>query len=162
MDEKDIRILSAVAEHKTASSERLHEITDIPKSTIHYRLNEMKDEGIIEDDLLNINLEEVGLSMTLVSQVWASYDEGYHESVGDKIAEIEGVNQVYFVLGDTDFIAISHIPDRERVERLVSEFEAIDEITRTSSTFAIKRVKDEPAPMNDYETDTLIGALSSE
>ncbi len=45
MDERDVRLLKAIAELETGSPERLHEATDIPISTIHYRLNNLRDEA---------------------------------------------------------------------------------------------------------------------
>lgn len=96
--------------------------------------------------------------MTLVTQVWAEYGDEYHERVGEKIAKINGINQVYFVLGETGFIFLS----REQVEELVGEFEAIDEIEQTSSTFVIKALKDEPAPLNDYHVEDLVDILATD
>lgn len=159
IDEKSIRILSAIAKHKTGSPDRITEITDIPKSTVHYRIQQLKDKGVIKNDLFEIDLEKVGLSITLISEVRAEFEEGYHERVGQKLSEIEGVNQVYFTLGDTDFILVSHLVSRQEVERLVEEFEATDEIERTSSEFVITTVKNEANPMADYETETLLESL---
>jgi DNA-binding Lrp family transcriptional regulator len=95
--------LSAIARQKTDSPDRIAEITDIPKSTVHYRIQQLKEEeGVIMDDLFDIDLENIGLSVILLSEVWAEFGEGYHEAVGEQLGEIEGVNQVYFTLGDTD------------------------------------------------------------
>ena len=159
MDDKDLRILSAVAEHKIHSPDKIHDVTGIPKSTVHYRLNQMRESGHITDDLLNVDLEKVGLSIIIISEIWAEYDEEYHRSVGEKISDINGVNQVYFTLGDTDFIAVTYLTSRETVEDLVGEFERIDEVERTSSTFVIKTIKNEPNPINDYPTESLIEML---
>lgn len=122
-------------------------------------MQQLKEEGVIENDLFDIDLEKVGLSITLFSEVRAEFEEGYHETVGENLGEIEGVNQVYFTLGDTDFIVISHLASRQEVERLVEEFEATDGIERTSSKFVITTVKNEPDPIADYETETLLGLL---
>ena len=159
MDERDVRILSAVAEGGTMSPEKLESATGIPKSTIHYRLDQLRDAGVVLDDLGNIDLKSVGLSITIISEVWAQFEEGYHETVGEKLAGVEGVNQVYFTMGDTDFVVIAHLANREMVERLVEEYEAIDEIRRTSSKFVITTIKDEQNPLNDYETETLTDEL---
>jgi DNA-binding Lrp family transcriptional regulator len=159
IDEKSLRILSAIAKHKTGSPDRITEITDIPKSTVHYRIQQLKDEGVIKNDLFDVDLEKVGLSITLFSEVRAEFEEGYHEKVGEKLGAIEGVNQVYFTLGDTDFIVISYLSSRQEVERLVEEFEATDGIERTSSKFVITTVKNEPDPIADYETETLLELL---
>lgn len=160
MDERDIRILSAVAEEGTASPEKLAAATDIPKSTIHYRLEQLREDGVIVDDVGTLDLEKAGLSITLISEVWAEFEEGYHETVGKKLAAIEGVNQVYFTMGDTDFVVIAHATDRGMVERLVEDYEGIDEIARTSSKFVITTVKNEQNPLNDFETETLVEALA--
>lgn len=160
MDEKDIRILMAVASEGVRSPDKIHELTDIPKSTVHYRLSQLRENGILKNDLYGLDLEKAGLSLTLISEIYAEFAEGYHESVGEKLAEIEGVNQVYFTMGDTDFIVISHVPNREMVESLVEEYEAIDEIQRTSSKFVISTVKDEPNPINDFEYETLVESIT--
>lgn len=162
IDKKSLRILSAIARQKTGSPDEITEITGIPKSTVHYRIQQLKEEGVITNDLFDIDLEKVGLSITLFSEVRAEFEEGYHETVGEKLGEIEGVNQVYFTLGDTDFIVISHLHSRQEVERLVEEFEAINEIERTSSKFVITTVKNESDPMADYETETLLELLFRE
>jgi DNA-binding Lrp family transcriptional regulator len=156
IDEKSLRIISAIVKQRTGSPDTIAETTGIPKSTIHYRVQQLKEEGVIENDLFDINLEKVGLSITLLSEVRAEFEEGYHERVGEKLSRVEGVNQVYFTLGDTDFVLVSYLPSRQEVERLVEEFEAINEIERTSSKFVITTVKNESNPIADYETDTLL------
>ncbi len=159
IDEKDIRILSAIAKQKTGSPDAIAEVSGIPKSTVHYRIQRLEEKGVITNDLLDVDLDKIGLSITLISEVWAEFKEGYHESVGEKLSEIEGVNQVYFTLGDTDFVVVSHLSSRQQVERLVERFEATDEIQRTSSTFVISTVKSESNAVADYELETLLDLL---
>lgn len=159
MDEKDVRILAAVAKLGTGSPEKLSAETGIPKSTIHYRLDNLRDEGVVTNDLFDVDLSSVGLNLTVITEVMADYDEGYHDEVGRKLEAIEGVNQVYFTLGDTDFVVVSHLAGRSMVERLVKQFEAIEEVGRTSSKFVIRTIKDENRPLNDFETETLVHDL---
>jgi DNA-binding Lrp family transcriptional regulator len=155
MDEKDVRILYAALEEATRSPEAVASVTDIPKSTVHYRLDKLQEEGVIENDLFDVDMEELGLSMRVISEVHAEYGEGYHNEVGDQLAAIEGVNQVYFTMGDTDFIVIAVIRSREMVEDLISAYESIDAVQRTSSKFVIKTVKHSKHPLTDFELDTL-------
>lgn len=162
MDEKDIAILTAVSKLRTGSPEEISDETSIPKSTVHYRLEKLRNEGIIENDLFDLDLTKVGLNITVISEVSAEYKQGYHDEVGEKLAEIEGVNQIYFTMGDTDFVVIAHLADRGMVEGLIESYERIDEIERTSSKFVIKTIKDEPHPLNDFELETLTGTLLTE
>jgi DNA-binding Lrp family transcriptional regulator len=156
MDEKDITILAAVARLGTGSSEKIAEETGIPKSTIHYRLEKLQESGLVENDIFDIDLAEIGLNLTVITEVSAQYREGYHDDVGQKLSEVEGVNQVYFTMGDTDFVVIAHLANRGMIEQLIEQYEAIDEVEKTSSKFVVKTIKNESRPLNDYETESLV------
>ena len=86
MDERDVRLLKAIADLETGSPERLHEETDIPVSTIHYRLNKLREAGVIENDLYDFDLDALGLPVTVVVEVFADY-EGPYEEFGDELDE---------------------------------------------------------------------------
>src|SRR6056297_1768237 len=101
MDDRDVRLLKAIAELETGSPERLHDETGIPVSTIHYRLNNLKEAGVVENDLYDIDKEAFGLSVTVIIEVLADYS-GPHEVVSDQLREIEGVTQVFSTMGETD------------------------------------------------------------
>ncbi|WP_311170236.1 Lrp/AsnC family transcriptional regulator [Halobellus ordinarius] len=162
MDERDIKIIKKIAEIGEPSPKAIEEATGIPKSTIHYRLENLREEGIIKDGLFTIDLEKVGLNLTVITEVNAEYSEEYHEEVGQKLSDIEGVNQVYFTAGDTDFIVIAHFASREMVEDLISSYERIDEIERTSTNFVITTIKNERTPFRDFELDTLTDLVDPE
>lgn len=155
MDEQDVEIIKAVAEIGEPSPKAVEEETGIPKSTVHYRLEKLREEGVVEDELFNLNFEEIGLNLTVITEVMADYDEGYHEQVGEQLSDIEGVSQVYFTMGDTDFIVVAHLSSREMVEELVVAYEGIDAIQRTSTNFAITTIKNERIPFRNYDLDTL-------
>jgi len=162
MDEKDIRILKAAVANGTNSPDEIHEHTGIPKSTVHYRLDQLRESGVVENDLLDLDLSKLGLSITIISEVYAEFGEGYHDEVGQQLADVEGINQVYFTMGDTDFVVIGHVTDRAMVESVVDAYESIEEIKRTSSKFVIATVKNERHAINDFEHDTLVDALTDD
>lgn len=155
MDRRDLRILKTISELGTDSPSEIHDETGIPESTIYYRLNKLRDRGIIENDLYDLDLEELGLGVTIIVDVVATYKEGYHKKVGQRLSEIEGVSQVHYTMGEWDFAVVAHVPDREGVERLISDFQSIEEIQRTQSKFTITTIKHEPRILNTYSLDTL-------
>ena len=161
MDERDVRLLKAIADLGTGSPERLHEATDIPVSTIHYRLNNLRDAGVLTNDLYDVDLDAVGLGVTVMIEVLADYEDSY-ETFGDRLREIEGVSQVYFTMGETDFIVVAHLPSSDSVERLISEFEAIEGVERTNSTFVIDTLQDSTRVLESYGLETLIEELADE
>ncbi len=158
MDERDITILKAISDLGTGSPERIHGETDIPVSTIHYRLNNLRESGIIEDDLYDIDLEKLGLGVTVIIEILANYSDSY-DDVAEKILEIEGVTQAYFTMGETDFVVIARLSDSEKVERLIREFEVIDEVERTNSTFVIDPLRDGQRVLQSYSLETLVEEL---
>ena len=161
MDERDIRLLKAISDLGTGSPERLHEETDIPVSTIHYRLNNLREAGIIQNDLYDIDLEEVGLDVTVLVKLLTDY-HGTHHDFEEKILEVEGVSQAYFTMGETDFVVVAHLPDRELVEQLITDLERIDEVRGTNSTFVVSTLRHSSRAFENYELETLLSELTSE
>jgi Lrp/AsnC family transcriptional regulator, leucine-responsive regulatory protein len=155
MDEKDIQILKTLEELETTSTESVSEATGIPLSTIHYRVNKLREAGVITNDRLDLDLDEFGLGVTILVQVFTKDNQSHSES-GKVIADIEGVTKVFFTMGGTDFIAIARLPDNDSVERLISDFEERDEIARTDSTFVIECELDSQYPLQQYSKETLI------
>ncbi|WP_101296944.1 Lrp/AsnC family transcriptional regulator [Halegenticoccus soli] len=162
MDERDIEILKAMYEVGDPSPKRIEEETGMPKSTVHYRLSKLREDGVLTNDLHELDREKFGLGITVISEVMAEYEQGYHEIVGSKLSEIEGVCEVFFTMGDTDFIVVAHLFDREGVESLVEAYESIDEVERTSSKFVITTIKDETNPLRTYRLETLLERFSSD
>lgn len=161
MDERDVRLLKAISDLGTGSPERLHEETDIPVSTIHYRLNNLREDGVITNDLYDINLEKAGLGVTVVIEVLTDYS-GSYEDVGDQFADIEGVTQVFFTMGETDFIVVAHLSGPEKVERLITDFETLEEVERTNSTFVVSTLRDSNRAFQNYSLETLLDELLDE
>lgn len=155
LDDQDLKILTTLYRIDDPSPKVIADEIDLPKSTVHYRLKRLREEGVLKNELHEFDPDAVGLNVTVISEVIAEYDEGYHHEVGDQVAEIDGVSQVYFTMGDTDFIVISTLPNSDAIERLITQFEAIDQIQRTSSSFVITTVKNEPNPVRNYGFDRL-------
>ncbi|WP_277542769.1 Lrp/AsnC family transcriptional regulator [Haloarcula laminariae] len=161
MDETDLKILQAIASLGTHSPSKVQEETGIPESTIYYRLDKLREKGIIKNDLYDLDNEKLGLGITIIVEVVATYKEGYHHKIGEKLSEIEGVSQVHFTMGERDFVVIAHVPDRKGVERLISDFESVDEVQRTQSKYTITTIKNEPRVVNTYSIESLISTLST-
>ncbi|WP_435335879.1 Lrp/AsnC family transcriptional regulator [Haloarchaeobius sp. TZWWS8] len=161
MDEKDIQILKSIEDLETTSTEAVSDATGIPISTIHYRLNNLRDAGIITNDRLDLDLDELGLGVTIIVEVFTKDDRDHTDS-GEAIAAIDGVTKVFFTMGGTDFIALARLPDSDSVERLISDFEALDDVARTNSTFVIDRELDSHYPLQQYSEDQLVADLVDE
>jgi transcriptional regulator, AsnC family len=155
MDIRDIRLLKAIADHRTGSPDLLHDLTDIPVSTIHYRLNKLREAGIITSDLYDIDPEAAGFEVTIFIEILTDYS-GSHHDLEQRLADIPGVTQVYFTMGETDFIIIAQLPSVDDVEDLITRIETIDEVRRTNSTFVISSVRTARTPLAAYSLEMLL------
>lgn len=160
MDERDVTLLKAISDLGTGSPDRLHEETGIPVSTIHYRLNNLRESGVIQNDLYDVDLDAFGLGVTVIVEVLADYDR--YEQISEELLDIEGVTQLYFTMGETDFVVVARLPDSDDVERLIRDFESIDEVERTNSTFVVSSLRDSSRPLESYSLDTLLAELVDE
>jgi DNA-binding Lrp family transcriptional regulator len=161
MDERDIRLLKAISDLETGSPEKLHDETGIPVSTIHYRLNNLREAGIIENDLYDIDREKCGLEVTVIVEILADYS-GAHHDVEEKLLGVEGVSQAFFTMGETDFIVVAHLSGPEKVERLITDFETLEEVERTNSTFVVSTLRDSNRAFQNYSLETLLDELLDE
>lgn len=158
LDEKDIRILKVLEDLETTSTEAVNKATGIPLSTIHYRLNNLRETGVLKNERLDIDLDALGLGVTILVEVFTKDDQN-HTECGKRIAQIEGVTKLLFTMGGTDFIALARLSDSDSVERLISDFEELDVVRRTDSTFVIERELDSHYPLQQYDEETLINNL---
>lgn len=162
MDELDLEILKTISDLGSDSPSEVHEATGIPESTIYYRLNNLRKKGVIKNDLYDLDFEKLGLGITIIVEVVAEYKEGYHTKIGEKLGEIEGVSQVHFTMGERDFVVIAHVSGRKEVERLISDFEALDGVERTQSKYTIATIKNEPRILSTYSLETLQANLNGQ
>lgn len=157
LDDQNLEILKTIAETGVTSPKQIADEMGTPKSTVHYRMQNLREDGIIKNDLFEVEPDALGLSVTVITEVMAEYGEGYHESVGQQLSDIDGVSNVYFTMGDTDFVVTAHLPNSSYVKTLVEAYEAVDGVERTSSKFVISTIKQEPNPLRNYGLDALKG-----
>lgn len=158
MDERDYKIISNIADLGTGNIDELHKETKIPPSTIHYRIDKLKKDGIFTNDLFDLNIYKAGFKITIVSEVDVDFRKGHQDDVGNSLSQIEGVTQVYFTMGETDFVVIAHLPDQESIERLVDDYKSIEEVNRTNSKYVVKNYKQTMNPISSYDLDTILNS----
>lgn len=161
MDERDVRLLKAIADLGTGSPEKLGDETGIPVSTVHYRLKRLRERGVIENDCYDFDLDELGLGVTVIMEVLAPYGEDY-DGLAETLLDIEGVTNMYFTLGEMDFVVIARLSDADKVERLVKEINAVPAVERTFSRLVIDTHREDPRALGSYSLETLEAELVEE
>ncbi|XVH33222.1 Lrp/AsnC family transcriptional regulator (plasmid) [Haloferacaceae archaeon DSL9] len=143
LDEKDLAILEIVEQDFDMSLETLASELEISKSAVHYRLNNLRERGVIRKTVADIDPAALGLTLIVISEVSVEHERGYAEEVGQKLSEIDYVQHVYYTMGDTDFVVISRMQTREQMNRVINDIVGIDSVKETSSTFVMDEVLEE-------------------
>ncbi|AXG06361.1 Lrp/AsnC family transcriptional regulator [Haloplanus rubicundus] len=138
IDEKDLEILEQVENDFDVGLETLSQGLGLSKSAIHYRIEKLKENGIIEGVTADVDPLALGLEMVSITDVSVTHEEGYSENIGEKITTISGVEQVFYTMGDVDFVVVSRVQTRDQLNDLIEEIVAIDGVNETSSKFVME------------------------
>jgi len=143
LDEIDSGILKILQEDCRTPLEQIANELKVPKSTIHYRIKRLEEEGIIEGYYAKVNHAKLGEDYLTATFVRAKYGPGYHEKAGQKFSEIPGVWGVYFIFGENDFILITRSSDREDYLRKLEKIMNMPEVERTNTEVIAKVIKED-------------------
>ncbi|SIS17358.1 Lrp/AsnC family transcriptional regulator [Natronorubrum thiooxidans] len=141
IDETDIKILERVEHDADVNLSELAADLGLSKSAVHYRLNKLKDADVITTVSADVDPLALGLEMMVITEVSVAHESGYAEDIGRSLTAIDGVFQVYYTMGDVDFIVHSRVQDREQMNDLIDEIVTIDGVNETASTFVMNELK---------------------
>lgn len=144
LDGTDTRILDALQHDCRTPLETIARKLGVPKSTVHYRIRRLEQAGVIEHYFAKVNAAKVGKDYLVVVLVRAKYGPRYHERIGRRIAAIPGVWAIYYVLGETDFVALIRANDREDYMNKLDKMLSMRDIERTNTQVVIKMIKEDP------------------
>ena len=144
LDEMDLGILKILQGDCRTPLEHIADELGVPKSTIHYRIKRLEEEGIIEGYYAKVNQARLGKDYLTITFVRAKYGPGYHKKAGQKLAQIPGVWGVYFIFGANDFVIISRSNDREDYLLKLEKIMNMPEVERTNTEVIAKVIREEP------------------
>jgi DNA-binding Lrp family transcriptional regulator len=142
LDETDLAILELIEADFDVSLETVAQKLDLSKSAVHYRVKKLKKNEVIRSVTADVDPFALGLEMVAITDVTVSHEEGYSENIGGDLMAIPGIEEVYYTMGDIDFVAISRVQTREQLNNLIEEVVAIDGVNETSSKFVMEEFHD--------------------
>ena len=141
LDRTDLYILERLEADEEINLSELSDEVGLSKSAIHYRLNNLKEDGVITGMSARLDPQAFDLEMMIITEVMAKHEADYAENIGEALTEIGGVTQVYYTMGDVDFIVISRTQNRDQMNDLINEIVDVDGVDKTSSTFVMDEFK---------------------
>ncbi len=143
LDETDLAIIERVEKDSEVSLEKLADELSLSKSAVHYRLNKLKDSGVIRSVGADVDPLAFGLEMVAITDVSVTHESGYSDDIGEELNDLDGVEQVYYTMGDVDFVVISRVQTRDQLSELIGQIVAIDGVNETSSKFVMQEFETE-------------------
>jgi len=143
LDETDRRVLTMLQRDCRVPLQEVAEVLRVPKSTVHYRIRKLEQDGIVEGYQAKVNASRLGYDYLAVVLVRAKYGPRYHEKLGRRLAKISGVSAVYYVLGDIDFIVLIRAKDRDDYMHKLTQMSSMADIERTSTQIVAKVMKED-------------------
>ncbi|MFB6243996.1 MAG: Lrp/AsnC family transcriptional regulator [Halobaculum sp.] len=141
LDDVDLELLEYIEDDFDVNLEELSNRLGLSKSAIHYRLNKLRDKGIIEGVSADLHPMAFGLNMMMISDISVTHESGYADEIGSRLSDIDGVQQVYYTMGDVDFVVLSRAQNRTQMNQLIDQMVDIEGVNETSSRFVMKELK---------------------
>jgi DNA-binding Lrp family transcriptional regulator len=152
-DEKDLSLLAYVEDDFDVSLDVLADKLDLSKSAVHYRVKKLKERGVIEGITADLNPEPFGLKMVAITEVSVTHERGYSENIGTELGELDGVEQVYYTMGDVDFVVISRVQNRDQMNEVIENMVAVEGVNETSSRFVMDEISTNPKFMANLSSE---------
>ncbi|KUO82187.1 MAG: Lrp/AsnC family transcriptional regulator [Vulcanisaeta sp.] len=144
VDQTDIEILKMLQDDCRVTLDEMANKLKISKSTVYYRIKKLERLGIILGCHAKLSPEKMGKDYVAIVLVKAKYGAGYHEKVGQKLAEIAGVTVVYYIFGEWDFVLQVRASGKDEILRILEQIMNMEEVERTSTLIVAKVIKEDP------------------
>jgi Lrp/AsnC family leucine-responsive transcriptional regulator len=133
---------------------RIAKKVGVPKSTVQYRMRRLEKQGVIEGYYAKIDAAKIGIGYHTITLVRGKFGPNYPERIGKMLAQIPGIREVYFTLGENDFVVLSLSNDREDFMRKLEKMYNMKEIERTNTLVVMNVIKWDPRIFFEYPNQT--------
>ena len=154
LDETDFRLLRELDENGEIDADKIAEELDVSQSTIYYRLEKYREQGILTGTVSHLDRHELGLSMTAISEIKTVYGPEAKE-VGERLAQLSGVQRVYSMIGEMSFYVISHVRDHDHLQSLIEEIIETEGVENSATHIVLRTFKEEPRLLVNYDDEDL-------
>jgi Lrp/AsnC family leucine-responsive transcriptional regulator len=158
LDETDLEILESLDRTGEIDADALAERLDVSSSTVYYRVEQYREHGLLKGAVADLDAHALGFELTAITEIKCDYGPGY-EGIAERISQISGVQNVYFMLGEMSFVVISKVRDHEHLQRLIDDVIHTEGVEDSSTHMVLTEFKNEPRLLVNYEDVDLDGLI---
>ena len=143
IDAVDRRLLETLAGDGRLSVAALAERTGISRAATYTRLDNLRDNGVIEGYSVRVNPARVGLGVTAL--ILVSGRQPAWRSLRARLISMPEVEDCAFTTGEYDALLLVRVPDVETLRDVVLErLQASEEIRATQTIFVLEELVKRP------------------
>ncbi|MCF2143946.1 MAG: Lrp/AsnC family transcriptional regulator [Candidatus Heimdallarchaeota archaeon] len=120
LDEKDRLILQELEKDARMPTKRIATKLDIPRVTVHSRIEKLKQEGVIRKFTIEKDFKKIGLPVTaFVFIEFAQNAEITQRKLAEKLARLPNVSEVHLISGEWDLLVKVRGATLEKIGEMV-------------------------------------------
>ena len=145
IDEKDDVILAELKKNARNSTKNIATKVNIPRVTVHDRIQKMIERGIIKSFNVTIDYKKIGLSTEVFIFVSFLFNpEVSQRELARRIAQLPGVSEVHIISGEYDLLLKVRGKSLEEIGKLVvDKLRQLKGVGRTLTCACFETVKEE-------------------
>ncbi|AFK22000.1 Lrp/AsnC family transcriptional regulator [Pyrococcus sp. ST04] len=145
LDRVDRRLLEELKNNARENIAALSKKLGIPRTTVHYRIKRLVEEGIIEKFTIKPNYKKLNLGTTAFILIRYDPDSGLTQrEVAEQIAKIPGVYEVHIIAGEWDLLLKVRASNAEEIGKIVIDrLREIKGVGQTVTMVSFVTVKEE-------------------
>ena len=136
MDIVDAKLVEALLANGRASYAELARLVGLSGPSVQERVRRLEERGVITGYRASVDPSALGLGLTALIGLVLSDSVG-HGEVGERLADVAGVEDCWFIAGDEAYMLKVRVPDVEGLERLLGDLVGIEGVARTRTTLVI-------------------------
>jgi len=145
MDEKDRKILSLLMRDSKQRVRSIAKKLNMPVTTVHNRIKRMEEEGVIRGYVAIPDYKKIGKGIMAFILVSVQYNllgkKVLQEDVAANISELEGVEDVHIITGDSDILVEARVRDIDELNNLViKRLRNIDGVDKTKTMIVLSSI----------------------
>ena len=142
LSEIDIGILEKLQEDGRASYSAIARELGIAESTVRYRVEKLRESGVITSFQAHLNPRRVGLGITAIALLKVSAAEIVEAS--ETLATFEESHHLFRTTGSYDLVSVVHARDIVHLNDLIERIKKISGVREASVEVATHLVKTQP------------------
>jgi DNA-binding Lrp family transcriptional regulator len=143
LDEFDLKILALLQQDNRMPQRDISAAVNLSSSSVNRRIAAMEEAGVIRANTAVVDPAKVGRPITIIAEVTVESERlDLLDAVKKRLVACAAVQQVYYVTGEVDFVAILTVADMDEYVRLSRElFFAEGNVKSFRTLVAMERAK---------------------